>query len=91
MIADAVEAASRTLKDHTQEELDNLINKIIKDILNDNQLDESPLTLKDIKIIATTLSRVLRSVFHKRIKYQEAIEEDIKDKEQVKQEQDDKA
>ncbi|MBR1374324.1 HDIG domain-containing protein, partial [bacterium] len=68
MIADAVEAASRTLKDHTQEELDNLINKIIKDILNDNQLDESPLTLKDIRIIAATLSRVLRSVFHKRIK-----------------------
>lgn len=85
MIADAVEAASRTLKDHTQEELDNLINKIIKDILNDNQLDDSPLTLKDIKIIAATLSRVLRSVFHKRIKYQEAIE-DIKNREQFKQE-----
>ena len=40
-----------------------------------------------IKIIAATLSRVLRSVFHKRIKYQEAIE-DIKNKEQMKQEQD---
>ncbi len=91
MIADAVEAASRTLKDHTQEELDALICKIIKDILNDNQLDESPLTLKDIKIIASTLSRVLRSVFHKRIKYQETIE-DIKNKEteKVQQEQDDK-
>ena len=81
MIADAVESASRTLKDHSQEELDALINKIIQDRLNDNQLSESPLTLKDIKIIAATLSRVLRSVFHKRIKYQEAIE-DIKNKEQ---------
>lgn len=87
MIADAVESASRTLKDHSQEELDVLINKIIQDRLNDNQLSESPLTLKDIKIIAATLSRVLRSVFHKRIKYQEAIE-DIKNKEQIKQEQD---
>ncbi len=75
MIADAVESASRTLKDHSQEELDALINKIIKDRLDDNQLSESPLTLKDIKIIAATLSRVLRSVFHKRIKYQESIEE----------------
>ncbi len=75
MIADAVESASRTLKDHTQEEIDALINKIIKDRMNDNQLSESPLTLKDIKIIAATLSRVLRSVFHKRIKYQESIEE----------------
>lgn len=87
MIADAVESASRTLKDHSQEELETLINKIIQDRLNDNQLSESPLTLKDIKVIAATLSRVLRSVFHKRIKYQEAIE-DLKNKEQMKQEQD---
>ncbi|MCD7878777.1 MAG: HDIG domain-containing protein [Candidatus Gastranaerophilales bacterium] len=82
MIADAVESASRTLKDHSQEELDALINKIIQDRLNDNQLSESPLTLKDIKTIAATLSRVLRSVFHKRIKYQEAIE-DLQNKENL--------
>ena len=84
MIADAVESASRTLKDQSQEEIDALINKIIQDRLNDNQLSESPLTLKDIKVIAQTLSRVLRSVFHKRIKYQESIE-DLKNKEENKQ------
>ncbi len=88
MIADAVESASRTLKEHSQEELDALINKIIQDRLNDDQLSESPLTLKDIKIIAATLSRVLRSVFHKRIKYQEAIE-DLQTKEIQKQERND--
>lgn len=71
MIADAVESASRTLKDQSQEEIDALINKIIKDRIDDNQFSESPLTQKDIKIIAETLSRVLRSVFHKRIKYRE--------------------
>ena len=86
MIADAVESASRTLKDHSQEELEILINKIIKDRMEDNQLDESPLTLKDIKIIAATLSRVLRSVFHKRIKYNEAIE-DLRNKEKFNNEQ----
>ncbi len=80
MIADAVESASRTLKEHSQEELDKLIFKIIEDRLNDNQLSDSPLTLKDIKIIAATLSRVLRSVFHKRIKYQDSIDE-IQEKE----------
>ena len=88
MIADAVESASRTLKDHSQEELDALINKIIQDRLNDNQLSESPLTLKDVKIIANTLSRVLRSVFHKRIKYQETIE-DLQNKEIQKQDRND--
>ena len=84
MIADAVESASRTLKEQSQEEIDAMINKIIKDRMDDNQLSDSPLTLKDIKVIAATLSRVLRSVFHKRIKYQEAIE-DIKNKEEMKQ------
>lgn len=88
MIADAVESASRTLKDHSQEELDALINKIIKDRLDDNQLSDSPLTLKDIKIVAATLSRVLRSVFHKRIKYQETIDE-LQSKEQMKQDTND--
>lgn len=88
MIADAVESASRTLKDHSQEELDALINKIIQDRLNDNQLSESPLTLKDVKIIANTLSRVLRSVFHKRIKYQETIE-DLQNREIQKQDKND--
>ena len=66
---------ARTLKEHSQEELDKLINKIIQDRLDDNQLSDSPLTLKDIKVIAQTLSRVLRSVFHKRIKYQESVDE----------------
>ena len=75
MIADAVESASRTLKDQSQEEIEALINKLIQDRLNDNQLSDSPLTLKDIKVVAATLSRVLRSVFHKRIKYQETNEE----------------
>lgn len=80
MIADAVESASRTLKEQSQEEIDNLVNKIIRDRLNDNQLSESPLTLKDLKVIASTLSRVLRSVFHKRIKYQEAAVNEFENK-----------
>lgn len=80
MIADAVESASRTLKEQSQEEIDALVNKIIRDRLNDNQLSESPLTLKDLKIIASTLSRVLRSVFHKRIKYQEAAVTELEEK-----------
>jgi putative nucleotidyltransferase with HDIG domain len=75
MIADAVESASRTLKDQSQEEIEALINRLIQDRLNDNQLSDSPLTLKDIKVVSATLSRVLRSVFHKRIKYQETNEE----------------
>lgn len=73
MIADAVESAVRSLKNPTPEEIENMINKIIVERLNDGQLSDSPLTLKDIKTIATTFSRILRGMQHNRIKYQENV------------------
>ena len=69
MIADAVESAVRAAKNPTNEEIDAIIDKIIKERLNDGQLSESPLTLRDIKIIGETFSRMLRGMHHKRIKY----------------------
>ena len=69
MMADAVESAVRAAKNPTSEEIDSIIQKIIKERLNDGQLEESPLTLKDLKTIAETFSRMLRGMHHKRIKY----------------------
>ena len=71
MIADAVESAVRSLKNPTPEEIEAMIDKIIVERLNDAQLSDSPLTLKDIKTIAATFSRILRGMQHNRIKYQE--------------------
>ena len=69
MIADAVESAVRAAKNPSNEEIDAIIQKIIKERLNDGQLEDSPLTLKDLKTIADTFSRMLRGMHHKRIKY----------------------
>lgn len=69
MLADAVESAVRAAKNPSSEEIDSIIEKIIKERLNDGQLEDSPLTLKDLKIIAETFSRMLRGMHHKRIKY----------------------
>ena len=69
MIADAVESAVRALKNATNEEIEEIIQKIIKERLNDGQLSDAPLTLKDLKIISTTFSRILRGMQHQRIKY----------------------
>lgn len=81
MIADAVESAVRSLKNPTTEEIENMINKIIVERLNDGQLSDSPLTLKDIKIIAATFLRILRGMQHNRIKYQENVAKEFpKDK-----------
>ncbi len=77
MIADAVESAVRSLKNPTTEEIDAMIDKIIIERLNDTQLSDSPLTLKDIKVIASTFSRILRGMQHNRIKYQENLPDEL--------------
>lgn len=77
MLADAVESAVRAMKGATTDEIENIIDKIIVERLNDGQLADSPLTLKDLKIIAMTFSRILRGMQHNRIKYQENIAEEF--------------
>jgi len=83
MIADAVESAVRSLKNPSNEEIEAIIDKIIKERLNDGQFSDCPLTLKDLKVIATTFNRILRGMQHNRIKYQQTIINDF-DKERVK-------
>ena len=72
MLADAVESAVRSLKDAPAEEVEAMINKIITERLNDGQLSDSPLTLKDIKVIASTFNRVMKGMMHDRVKYQKS-------------------
>lgn len=73
MVADAVESAVRSLKNPTNEEIENIIDKIIIERLNDGQLSDSPLTLRDIKTIAATFNRILRGMQHNRIRYHQDI------------------
>ena len=71
MLADAIEATVRSLKNPTAEDIENVIDKTVVDRLNDGQLSDCPLTLKDIKTIVATFNRILRGMMHERIKYQE--------------------
>ena len=82
MIADAVESAVRSLKTPSNEEIEEIIDKLIKERLNDGQFSDCPLTLKDLKVIATTFNRILRGMQHNRIKYQQSIVNEL-DKERV--------
>lgn len=84
MIADAVESAVRAAKNPTNEEIDAIINKIIKERLNDGQLSDSPLTLKDITTIGETFSRMLRGMHHKRIKYHDDLVQELGKNKQAK-------
>ncbi|MDD5645191.1 MAG: HDIG domain-containing protein, partial [bacterium] len=69
LLADAVEAASRTLEKPTPARIRNFINEIVDEKIIDGQLDECPLTIKDIEDIKDAFSIVLSGMFHTRVKY----------------------
>ena len=69
MIADAVEAASRTLVEPTPAKIRAMIQVIVDDCLRDGQFDECDLTMRDLSIIVATLERTVTTVFHHRIDY----------------------
>jgi len=70
MLADSVEAAARTLPQHTHSKIEGLVKRIVEHKLKDeNQLDESELTLKDIEKIEQTFVRTLTSMYHGRVDY----------------------
>jgi putative nucleotidyltransferase with HDIG domain len=72
MLCDGLEAAARTLSAPTPEKLAELVNKMVKHNLDDGQLDESGLSLRDIKIVKDTLSKALQGIYHARIEYPDA-------------------
>lgn len=72
MLADSVEASSRTLTDPTPARLRAHIDKIINGILSEGQLDESELTFRDLNKLAESFQKVLTGIFHHRIVYPEA-------------------
>lgn len=73
MLADAIEAASRTLADPTPARIQGMVQKIINNIFIDGQLDECELTLKDLHNIAKSFNRILAGIFHHRIDYPEPV------------------
>jgi len=71
MLADAVDAASRTLPDPTPARIQGMVQKLINNIFIDGQLDECELTLKDLHKIAKSFNRILAGMFHHRVDYPE--------------------
>ncbi|MGZ9585019.1 HD family phosphohydrolase [Paenibacillus marinisediminis] len=68
-IADSVEAAVRSLRHPTVEQIESIISKIIKDRLDDNQFNECDLTIRELDIVAHSLKETVMGIFHSRIEY----------------------
>jgi len=84
MICDAVESATRSLASPTLAQLRNRTHELIMDRLHDGQLDESGLSITDLKRIEDTLVHGLTAVFHNRVRYpgQDEVEKAAQGKEE---------
>jgi cyclic-di-AMP phosphodiesterase PgpH len=70
-IADSVEAAVRSLRKPTPEAIESLVKKIVADRLQDGQLNECDLTLKELDTVVYSFCETLKGIFHSRIEYPE--------------------
>ena len=71
MMADAVEAASRSLNEYTEESISALVNKIIDSQVADGCFQDCPITFKDIATAKRVLIERLKTMYHTRIQYPE--------------------
>ena len=69
MMADSVEAASRTLQDPNPSQIRGMIDRIVDGILAESQFDECDITLSDIRKVKESFFKILTGVFHRRIDY----------------------
>ncbi len=69
MLADSIEAASRSLDEPTPVRLQNIVKNIIQRKFMDGQLDECNLTLKDLTHIEESFTKILLGIYHQRIDY----------------------
>lgn len=68
-LADIIESASRSLEKVTPQKIDQMINDLIAKRIEDHQLDECDLTLREIRMISESFKSTLRSMLHSRIAY----------------------
>ena len=69
MLADKVEAATRTIQQPTERNIRLMISRIVNSVMSDGQFSECPLTFEEIHTIHETFVRVLMGIYHQRIEY----------------------
>lgn len=71
MLADTVEAAVRSIPSPSKAKIEETVKKLIKEKIEDGQLDECPITLKDINKITSAFLKALNGIYHDRVEYPE--------------------
>lgn len=71
MMADAVEAASRSLSDYSTDSINRLVENIINGQVADGMFKESPITFKDVETVKSVFKKRLSTIYHSRVRYPE--------------------
>lgn len=71
MMADAVEAASRSLSDYSPQSIDRLVDNIINGQIADGMFNESPISFRDVEVIKKVFKQRLSTIYHTRVRYPE--------------------
>jgi putative nucleotidyltransferase with HDIG domain len=71
MLADGCEAKIRSDRPHTVEDIDRIVKKVIDDRVSQGQLDDCPLTLRDLQVVRESFVATLKGMFHARLQYPE--------------------
>jgi putative nucleotidyltransferase with HDIG domain len=71
MMADAVEASSRSLKEHTEESINNLVENIINGQIAEGMFKESPINFRDVETVKAVFKDKLKTIYHARVSYPE--------------------
>ena len=69
MICDAVEAASRSLKDYSQESVSALVDRIVSGKEDEGQFSDSVISLRELNMVSDTIKSYLMQMYHSRIAY----------------------
>ena len=69
MMADSIEAASRSLKSYSDDEIDKLVEKIVSVQIEEEQFIDAPITFKEISIAKEVFKSKLKNIYHARIEY----------------------
>ncbi|MDE6576561.1 MAG: HDIG domain-containing protein, partial [Muribaculaceae bacterium] len=71
MMADAVEAASRSLKEYTPEAINNLVDKIVDSQVEEGLFKEAPISFRDVELVKQAFKSRLSTIYHSRVAYPE--------------------
>ena len=69
MICDAVEAASRSLKDYSQENISSLVDRIVDGKAAEDQFDDADISLREVSVLKETIKSYLQQMYHSRVSY----------------------